>query len=691
MTTTHDDFPGFLSAILRRFALFNGDDLFHTSATGLYDLFLANLPEDLRQHYNCRACRQFVDRYGGLVAINSAGGANSVLWVHDGVGEGVPEPFQKACRAIAQAVKAADIVGVFLPPTRVLGTPASPPTADGTVWTHINVTVARVHSHPLLSASQVEAERREDFNMLSRALAEFPLSLAERALAILTSGTLYRSEKCIGVAEWFVNLHRSIETAKGQRTRKALIWRAVANAPTGYTHVRSSMIGTLLEDLAAGLDTATVARRFAEKMDPAQYMRAQVAPSAGNIAQAEKAIAGLKASGALSRRFARLSDIPTFVWRPRPVQPKPTTEGNVFGHLTPKTKQKPATTTVDLPTQTMTWEKFARTVLPDVTRLEVQVPTTSARFMALVTAANPDAPPILQWDAEDRRNPVSWYYHGGIDAEMKRRVIAAGGRHEDNDIRVSLMWNNRNDLDLHVQAPNVEYIYYGNKRSRCGGYLDVDMNVGGETTTPVENVRWARGMAPRGRYRVFVRNFRFHERAPSATPFKVELEIGGEVYSFSGETRAGATSNLSDVTAFEFDYVPGQKLARAPSQHAVSSAVSAWNVTPGSWVEVTGVVKSPNLWGERVQPQHGQHTMFLLKDCRDTSEGYGRGLFVETLRGELHSVRATLEAFMAGAKIEGTEQADACGVGMNDQSPWNLMVRVTTPITTATYLIDRFD
>ena len=37
--------------------------------------------------------------------------------------------------------------------------------------------------------------------------------------------------------------------------------------------------------------------------------------------------------------------------------------------------------------------------------------------MALLTAVNADAPPILKWDREDRRNPVSGYvYHGGTMA-----------------------------------------------------------------------------------------------------------------------------------------------------------------------------------------------------------------------------------------------------------------------------------
>ena len=151
-----------------------------------------------------------------------------------------------------------------------------------------------------------------------------------------------------------------------------------------------------------------------------------------------------------------------------------------------------------------------------------------------------------------------------IDAEIKQRVEAAGGRYEGVDIRASLLWNNRNDLDLHVVAPSGEHIYYGHKRSACGGWLDVDMNVRGETTKPVENVQWTRGSAPAGRYRVFVQNYRFH-KAPGATDYRVEVEINGEVKQFEGKIAAKhETGTASDVTILEFDYDPNKRQPEDP-------------------------------------------------------------------------------------------------------------------------------
>jgi hypothetical protein len=680
-----DEFVGLLAALQGRFAGYAAGPLFFTAATGLWGIFLEKIPEGLRQHYTCNACRRFVERYGGLVAIDEAGRTSSAMWGEEG-----PAEFKEAFRAMAAAVNAAAVRGVLVPATSTLGTPASPPTAEGKVWEHIFVTVPRAHSHPLLSAGQVQAERAEDWRMLSRGLAEFSEDLVARAHALLSSGALYRSEKCIGVATWLLGLHQALARVQEPRRRDALVWRAVATAPAGYAHIRSGMIGTLLEDLQSGLDSAAIKRRFDEKMAPSQYMRAQVAPAAGNIAQAEKVIAGLKASGALARRYARLEDVQSFVWRPRAAQ-GPAREGGVFGHLT--AKASPSAGKVALPQQTMTWEKFARTMLPEALSIEAQVPAGPERFVALVTAVDAAAPPILQWDAEERRNPVSWYYHAGIDAEMKRRVEGAGGRYEGVDIRASLLWDNRNDLDLHVATPRGEHIYFGSKRASCGGWLDVDMNVRGETTTPVENIRWAAGSAPRGRYRVFVQNFRFHEPARYPTPYKVEIEISGEVFHFTGViSPRGETGAASDVTVLEFDYEPGQRLARRPQQATPPpGGTGAWGLRAGSWARVTGIAASPNLWGEHPLTQHGRHTFFLLDQCRDTTSGRGRGFFTETLRSELRPIRATLEAFNSSAEIAGAEQATACGLGMTDQQPWNLTLRVTTAHSVAVVMIDRWD
>ena len=53
------------------------EPLFTTNVENLFDIYLNNLPEEGRQHYNCHACRDFINRYGGLVTIDSETGKTS--------------------------------------------------------------------------------------------------------------------------------------------------------------------------------------------------------------------------------------------------------------------------------------------------------------------------------------------------------------------------------------------------------------------------------------------------------------------------------------------------------------------------------------------------------------------------------------------------------------------------------------
>lgn len=173
-----------------------------------------------------------------------------------------------------------------------------------------------------------------------------------------------------------------------------------------------------------------------------------------------------------------------------------------------------------------------------------------------------------------------------IDAEIRQRVLAAGGRYEGVDIRASLIWDNRNDLDLHVITPAGEHIYYGYKRAQCGGWLDVDMNVRGETTKPVENVQWIRGSAPPGHYRVFVHNYRFHEPDRRPTSFRVEIEVNGHVQHFSGViSEKGETGRDSEVHVHAFDYNPAERPAERPAVGGVYTNYSD-DVILRQWGEV---------------------------------------------------------------------------------------------------------
>jgi hypothetical protein len=107
--------------------------------------------------------------------------------------------------------------------------------------------------------------------------------------------------------------------------------------------------------------------------------------------------------------------------------------------------------------------------------------------------------------------------------DLQARLDREGAR--SSDVQVSLMWNNFNDLDLHIVCPSGERIHGGNKISKCGGELDVDANVRPESKKPVENVYWPEGTAPAGKYQVYVHHYKKHKKRRSKDPTKFQVII----------------------------------------------------------------------------------------------------------------------------------------------------------------------
>lgn len=512
-----DDYRQHLARLEASFrARVGTSQLFCTDAEGIWEAYLGSFPQTEQQFHTCNACRHFVQRFGHLVIINESGETVPAMWdADDAQGQELA-----AIAAMERVVRRAKVTGPFLSSDKVWGQPIT-----GT-WRHMAVLALpqAMHTSRVLTAGQAMAEKREDFKNVRRALAEFTAPMVEQALGLLKSDALYRSEKVLGQAQWLSDLHAALEKAP-KRFRDNVLWRFVGAAPAGFCHPRSSMIGTLLEDIAAGVSFEVASRKFAEKMHPLRYQRPQAPPSSGAILAAEKLVEKLGIARSLERRFARLEEV-TLLWRPAALH-EATSAAGVFGHL--KAKGAAPAPSMVAPPQSITWVKFAAEVLPSAEQLEAQVGYGPMHFFAYLTAAHLDAPPILQWDAEGARNPISWYtYHGG-------------------------------------------------------------------------------------------------------------------------------------------------------------SIAGSWNLGTG-WTRVTGLALAP--WAPDGKFGHmGKGATLFLEGCRDTRIGQGNALFPETLKSELHGVRATIEAYSKSATIAGAEEATACGL-----SAIGTVVRVTGRAGVVTqYKIDRWD
>lgn len=164
-------------------------------------------------------------------------------------------------------------------------------------------------------------------------------------------------------------------------------------------------------------------------------------------------------------------------------------------------------------------------------QLEAEIAAAERAALAAQRACVPTAPPAPPQRAEAPPAPPPDPPRDEID----ERREAAGG--QQGELTVTLVWDSRADLDMHITCPGGQTINYTNTRGCGGGELDVDANVSARTTTPVENVFFRTG-AQRGTYRIRVNMFDDGGRAGSSHAFTVRVQMGSSQETFRGTVSA---------------------------------------------------------------------------------------------------------------------------------------------------------
>lgn len=108
------------------------------------------------------------------------------------------------------------------------------------------------------------------------------------------------------------------------------------------------------------------------------------------------------------------------------------------------------------------------------------------------------------------------------------------------DVAFRLVWDGMSDLDLYVQDPAGNCVFFGRKQSETGAILDVDCNGGSDQICehPVENVYWPKSTAPAGTYTYWIEtNSLVLTEGP--VPFELQLLEGERiVWRREGSIRA---------------------------------------------------------------------------------------------------------------------------------------------------------
>lgn len=360
---------------------------------------------ELRKEHDCTACREFMRQWGNLVFITPGGDLVPAFWDADEA----TDDYQDAIHHLETRLRGAQVTGVAYSEYATLGH------TETNGFPHFGIILdggnVQMPKGSLTSAMAMEASKGEDFKTLKRALSEYDMVYLEQVEHLLKTEKLNRHQELLPTIQFLIDTKNKIAAASKVKTHRTnVLWRIVASANSALCSPRSTVLGKLLDDLISGVSVEDAIADFNERTAPDKYMRPTAAPTAGNVSRAEVLISQLNLELALERRWAGMSEIQT-LWTPKAVaQGKP--KDGVFGHLV--TKDEKRIQAKELPTikgGEITWAKFARTVLPDALKMEVYIGSSRHALGAMVTAVNKDAPPLVRWDREDARNPVSFYVH----------------------------------------------------------------------------------------------------------------------------------------------------------------------------------------------------------------------------------------------------------------------------------------
>lgn len=620
----------------------------------LWDLYLFRFPEGTnpifrqRTEHDCSCCRNFIKNLGRIVSFDSNGNLETV-W-----DDQAPGFYEEVATALRQAVINSPIVSVYKTKELRYGATATYELIDGHshTWNHF---VAHTPSKAVVSRDKIGPETgriNTSAQMLQTALDTISLSAVIDVIDLIESQSLYRGDEHLAAVKAFRELKRKYtEVQMGSTT---FSWKYVTHP---QARIKNTVIGTLLEDLSAGVDTDRAVKSFETKVAPANYKRSSAPITPKMIELALKTVRDLGLESALERRHAVFTDLSVrdVLFVDSSIKMKDRLASLLTNEVVTQYNPKNVTE--------ITSEEFFRDVVPFSTSISVLVEQSLlSNLVSLTAPVHSDAGRLFPWD-----NGFAWSYNGDVTDSIKERVKAAGGN-INAKLRVSLSWFNHDDLDLHCLLPNRTEIYYGNKQS----ILDVDMNAGrGTTRTPVENMAF--NHLQNGDYSVVVNQFSKRENIDFG--FEIEVEYEGIVRNFSYSNPV-----VGRIPVINFN-VNGNQVTWNPVIPEQNRTIEKWGVQTGKLVKVNSIINSPNHWETQVG---NRHWFFILDGCQNP-DGC-RGIYNEFLRPELLQHRKVFEVLGRKTRVPFSEN-QLSGLGFSSTVRKEVVFVVTKNNSTRTYRV----
>ena len=386
-----------------------------------------------RRSHDCGCCRNFIQRFGGLVTIDPETYRVETLW--DFAVEGKYAPSTKA---LHELVASAGIKGAFVSQSRFLGTATSPEImateTDGTTkewvhtWNHFNLVLPDRFVVRLTRGETEDGYRakyKEQHDLLETSLEAIDPDATETVLDLIATNNLYRGDQFKSIVEAFFAL-QMIWKDLGKETHDPFLWTRSHDAGPVVSSIKNKSIGQLLLSLSIGVDINEAVGGF-EYIVGDGYQRSTPVFTERMKQAAKNTATELGIIDAIPRRFARLSDIgiSNAIWANRDATIDIGEYNDPFTDLNPNQVPTSRRRTWD-GIKDISYTEFLDKVIPRARAIELYVEQNHGKnFVSLIAPRNPHSKPLTKWD-----NGYTWAYRGNLAAASftKESIERLGGK-----------------------------------------------------------------------------------------------------------------------------------------------------------------------------------------------------------------------------------------------------------------------
>ena len=673
--------------------------LFKSSITGqqVWDAYLNGFGDDPlfrdpnSSIHNCNTCKNFIRRYGNIVAIDDNYNIMTMFDIVDQMNQDVFKEYSNSMNDMHQLLVNAPVSNVFVETFDMLKSlpyEACKKTnqvfrlginknhkrytkeeaekfgvvVPGEIRTfhHFHLDIPREFiDFSGKSTESVQTDFRSAKDVFKRTLNELPVDTLELVRDLINQGSLLNGDtylpKVMKVLE-DVKKFKSLILSDNQEDNYA--W--VHSYQNPFAKFKNELIGVFCTELAEGMELNKACINWNKRVDPVNYMKAKSPITETQKKRAQEFVEENGYLESFDRRFARLGDIDVNEIIHKNVKNDTVKAASIFDKISTKSTSRHKRNEFK-GIEEVHIDKFMKDILPTCTSVEVYLENRhQGNLVTLTTSKDPFCKQMFKWD-----NPYSWTYSGNLAGKsmIKQAVKLAGGNIE-GVLNFRLAWNDnsqndRSDLDAWATEPNNTSIGYsssyrkdrGDNRTSMSGQLDVD-NTDPNGKIAVENITWTDSSKMKdGQYKLWVNQF----SARNSQGFKAEIEFNGEIHSYSYDKPVVGNIVVAIVTLKNGEFTIEHKL---PSS---STSKTLYGLDTQQFHKVNLVCLSPNYWGEN-NVGH-KHFFFMLDKCK--ADKALRSFHNENLNSELRDHRKVLDILANVNMLEPTTDKELSGVGFN--------------------------